>query len=434
MKFEKKIVAIVVSMFLCFVVSTHVVQAQGGGLGISPSRLTIDHMLRDSEYKKTFVLSHGEHSEAKYLRVLVDDSIKDWITTDKGLEFAWPASSGGGEMQFPVTIIVKTPSDAPNGDYSGTIRIINTASPDDVSGGTGASVSLAVAIKANFTLTDEQVLDYEVHTISTAAEVEQDSPFEIVVHIENKGNVKARPSKVEVDFYDKFNKTQIGSQETEDFGSVGAFEADGEIIVDIPHGLELGQYWARILVFKDDEVVKEEDIAFEVLPTGSLAKQGALRQLNHESTIDPGNILKITGDFKNTGERSLVAKFIVEVYKGNSLVEVLEGDGRSVGVGQSEELAVFFTPQEDGEYRLEGRVEYSGKVTPTVKSTVMVGATAAAAAAGFMSLKVLLIGLVILIVIVAIGIFLKLKGIFPKAKTDVHNPPDTPKDDEKDAK
>ena len=377
-------------------------------MGISPPRLTVDHMAKNVEYKKTFVLSHGDHSEAKYLRVMVDDSLKEWVTTDKGMEFSWPHASEGGEKQFPLTLIVKAPSDAANGTYSGTIRIINSSDPyvSAEENGAGASVSLAVAIEANLTLTDEQVLDYEVHSIKAAHEVEEDSPYEFVMHLENKGNVKAKPTKVEVDFYDQFNQQKLEAQETTDYGSVEPFVQDGEIVASVPHSLKIGHYWARVMVFKDNDMIKEDDVKIEVVPVGSLAKQGSLKQLTNDPSVDPGSVLKVTGDFENAGKVGVFAKLVVEVYKGDSLIEVLESDKRSVAMGQTEALEVFFAPEERGEYRLEGKVEYSGKVTPTVESTVVVGAVIAKP----MLSKVVIAGAAILLaIIIALIIFLSFR-------------------------
>lgn len=398
MKFEKKITALVTTILLLFGISACVVQAQEGGLGISPSRLTVDHMAKNVEYKKTFVLSHGDHSEAKYLRVMIDDSLKDWVTIDKGMEFSWPHASDGGEKQFPLTLTVKSPSDAANGVYSGTIRIINSSDPyiSAEENGAGASVSLAVAIEVNLTLTDEQILDYDAHSISAPHEVEEGSHFEFVMHLENKGNVKARPTKVEVDFFDQFNQQKLETQETTDYGSVEPFVQDGEIVASVPHSLKVGHYWARIMVFKENEMIKEDDVKIEVVPAGSLAKQGLLKQLMNSSSIDPGSLLKITGNFENTGKVGVSAKLVVEVYKGDNLIEVLESDKRSVAVGQTEALEVFFTPEERGKYRLEGKVEYSGKVTPVVDSSVRVGKVIS------MGAILVLIGIVIAIVIVVL--------------------------------
>ena len=248
-----------------------VANAQNTGLGVSPSRFTVTHMIKNIDYKKTFVLSHGEHSEAKQLRLEVDDALEGWVTTSMGTEFTWPTGSGA---QFPLEIIVRAPADVPNGNYAGSIRIINTGFNEDVAevGGAGASVSLAVAIEADFTLTDEQLLDYDVHSIFVPHQVEEDSPLELSVHIENRGNVKASPSKVVVDFYDQFNTTLLESQVVSNLDSVEPGVDDGEIIVEVPQTLGIGHYWARAVVFRDGIAVKEEDVTFEVVATGDVTE------------------------------------------------------------------------------------------------------------------------------------------------------------------
>lgn len=426
MKFKKITTAVIASLFVLSFAIAGVAQAQSSGLGISPSRLTVDHMLRDSEYRQTFMLSHGDHSEAKFLQVLVDESIEGWITTEHGLEFTWPEARDSEGAQFPLEIIVKAPSDAPNGNYKGTIRIVNTSSVDAAKSGSSANVVLAVAIKADLTLSDQQVLDYEIHAISVIPKVEEDSPLETIVHIENKGNVRAKPTKIEVDFYDKFNETFLGEYDETDLDSIGAFVEDGVITVNAIHGLSVGQYWARVLVYRDNTVLKEEDVVFEVVPTGSLSRKGEIVSFDHEQNIGPGEILKIVATFKNTGKVDVTAKLSVEVYDGSSLVEVLEGDGRRVRVGKSEELTVFFTPEKEGKYKLVGKVEYSGQVTSSSESSVRVGAVVG----GGVSLPVILIIVIVLIVAIVGGIlFLKSKKT-PSVPLESNEPETAPAEGE----
>ncbi|MCH8987085.1 hypothetical protein IIA94_02880 [Patescibacteria group bacterium] len=181
-------------------------------------------------------------------------------------------------------------------------------------------------------------------------------------------------------------------------------EVDGIIAVEAPHGLAPGQYWARVLVFRDQTVLKEEDVVFKVVPTGSLSKQGEITAFTNEPTVNLGEILKIAATFANTGKSDVTAKLSVEVYKGSNLVEVLEGDGRRVRVGNTEELTVFFTPGQAAQYRLVGTVEYSGQIPPPTESSVRVGVVT-----GGLSLPVIVIIVIVLVGAIVGGILLFLK-------------------------
>ncbi len=429
MKLKKTIAILSASLIIMVIGTVNVVQAQNSGLGVSPTRFTITHMIKNIDYERTFVLSHGEHSEAKFLRLEVDNAIEDWVTTNMGKEFTWPTSSGAGDAQFPIKIIVKAPKDVPNGNYTGAIRIINTSAPKEVAAisGAGASVSLAVAIEADFTLTDEQLLDYDVHSIFVPHQVEEDSPLEISVHIENKGNVKARPSKVEVDFYDQFNEALLESQIIQDLDSVDPATEDGEIIVEVPQTLGIGHFWARVLVYKDATVVKEEDVTFEVVKLGTLQMRGKLLAVRHEPSIDPGEVLKIVADFENTGKIDLAAKLIIEAYKGGSLVEVVESDARGVRIGEKQELTAFFTPPGEGEYRLVSKVEYSGQETPAMETTVVVGDVGAITTNTLLIVVIITLSVVSVILVITVVMFLKRKrgGRPPavEASSEVKQPP-----------
>jgi hypothetical protein len=69
--------------------------------------------------------------------------------------------------------------------------------------------------------------------------------------------------------------------------------------------------------------------------------------------------------FRNTGNRKVVAQFKGEIrsLKNNKLVKALESDKLDVIPTETVELRMFFTPEQEGDYQISGRVVYNNKIT-----------------------------------------------------------------------
>ncbi len=276
-----------ISYLFVFLLILLTARSVGAGLGISPSRLTADHLLRGSVYEKTFTLSSSEPKETLDFKVVTEGRIKDWLFTDKGVEFTWPV----GKQKFPVTVIVEAPVDTPNGSYQGTIRFISSPKPSEQTGGSGTVVALAAAIQVDLTISGKQVLEYALDAINIES-IEQGFFPKIRILVNNTGNVRAKPSKVQVEIYDKFKEALLASQDITEMGFVAPFKRD-EIIIELSIDLSIGQYWAVVSVYRDDLLLKEDSLVFEVLEPGSLQKQAKESEFNAEKAVAAIGMLNI---------------------------------------------------------------------------------------------------------------------------------------------
>jgi hypothetical protein len=67
---------------------------------------------------------------------------------------------------------------------------------------------------------------------------------------------------------------QIGSQVLTDFSSVtgvGSF-SQGDLTIKIPTKLTPEQYWLKISVFQDENILKTDDLTFDIVKAGTLIK------------------------------------------------------------------------------------------------------------------------------------------------------------------
>ena len=237
------------------------------GLGISPSQWIEKHALRGSRIEKIFTLSRAEPKEDLYFKAEIEGEIKDWIKIDKGLEFTMPK----GEQQFPIKVIIDVPQDAEYRGYQGGVRLKSESKAEATE---GIGVVLSALIQIDLTVSEEEFLDYEILQIAIPKQ-EEGKPLKVVLKIWNRGNVEAKPTKLTADFWDKYKSEQLESTEITDFSEIKAVApfSEGEITLSLPIQFEPEQYWANVKVYHDEEILKSEDIFFEIVEAGGLEKE-----------------------------------------------------------------------------------------------------------------------------------------------------------------
>jgi hypothetical protein len=389
---------------ILFIVASFIFMADNAfaGLGISPSQMILLNLSKGAQLERTFVLSRSDPKENLYFTVTAEGATKDWTILNEGTKFTMPA----GEKRFPITVAINIPKDVANGEYKGGIRLVSSPNPNGV-GGNGASTALAVLIQTDFTITGEQVLKYDISSVGIN-NFEEGSPLDMLITIINSGNVNARPTKVNVEIYDKFNKELLESHDIIEMGSVAPFTT-GDIIISIPVKLERDQYWARVSAYKNENLLKEEKLTFEIVEVGSLQKKGELKEILYNKKADIGETVKITGVFENTGKANYSAKLVAEIYKNDKMVKMIESDLSNVIKGQVENLPVYFTPETLGVYTVKAHVAYTGGKTGEKEAKISVGNVGLLADGGLLRSVLFIIAGLLILSVVLIGIFMYLR-------------------------
>ena len=68
-------------------------------------------------------------------------------------------------------------------------------------------------------------------------------------------------------------------------------------------------------------------------------------------------------DSECIGKLPFSAKLVGEIYKGNSLLEVIESDPIDITPSDQQDLILYFLPEQEGEYTIESYAAYAGKKT-----------------------------------------------------------------------
>lgn len=259
------------------------------GLGISPSKFVNHNLSSGSRISQTFVLSRSDPISDLYFTVVKEGSTQAWVTLDKGTTFIMPV----GQQRYPITVSIDVPTDVKSGRYSGGIRLIST-SKSGITISNGASTALSALIQVDLIVTENQVVDYEISSIKIQ-NIEAGSPLDITLTLNNIGNMAASPTRVHATIYDKYYKELLQSQDVAGVGSVAPF-MNGDIALTVPTSLGVGQYWADITAFKDENTFKEQSLVFEILKKGSLLNNKIIK----EPVIDQqANTSQVIDDHKN---------------------------------------------------------------------------------------------------------------------------------------
>ena len=133
-----------------------------------------------------------------------------------------------------------------------------------------------------------------------------------------------------------------------------------EVILAIDHELGLGKYKARAKAFDGGKELDSEFLAFRVVLPEELVKEGRLVDAYTKSVVAPGEVVKITGLFENTGGAVLTPMLQAEISNNKRLIEVVKGEGQRVRPGQKSELHAYFTPESVGEYEATVWTSFAG--------------------------------------------------------------------------
>lgn len=325
------------------------------GIAVGPSSLAIDNALRGGSFERSLTIFNP--SDTGFDVVLkTEGSAKDWIK--------FSAIDGSEEIQkvyapkkgqIPVLMRVKVPDDAANGRYTAKV-IVETVPGEKVPGSVGTILQATSTLE--ITVTDVERVSGEVMSI-VVRDTEVDIPLGIEVGFKNTGNVVATPAITAVISRDGTVIDTISEAKTPVSPTITE-----RIVVHWPNeGLAAGTYQVDVTVSLRDAILAEEGRTFEILPLGSLTRQGELTDLGYEGALTVGRPIKITGLFKNSGSIATRARLSGEVYRGGSLVDVISGDEMTIQVFSENPLTAYYTPKEPGEYTMKTCAVFEGKTT-----------------------------------------------------------------------
>lgn len=346
-------------LFALIIIITTIQSASAIGIGLSPTEITIDDAIKDAVAERSLTI-YNTGSETTTYSLSASGEIGEWVSFYEvsNLETSVTSVTVPGQDRVSVLIRFQVPEDAPNAEHTGSLDV-NSVPTNATNEGAGQDLSLGASSKVSITVIGTQLMDGVVNAV-LVEDVETGYPLVIKVLFRNSGNVVAKP-KIDVNIIQdefvidsfihqstKVKPTMLDSITTE-WNTTAA---------NLP-----GEYVANVAVSLGNQTLHLVDLPFEILPEGTITRQGNLASLSIEGEPVIGTVVKVNTYFENTGRIKTVAKFTGEVYKDGVLIDTLSSDELTVEKGDETVLISYLKLESTGDYLIKGKVIYSGKET-----------------------------------------------------------------------
>lgn len=255
------------------------------------------------------------------------------------------------------------PEDAPVGLSTGTFK--PSAAPLGSTAGegeTGVSLILGSPMDITISVIGTPIFSAIADNFG-AKDTESGYPARIQYRFQNTGNVRAAP--------------QTTITVLKDGKPVDTFGAPNQDVTTVNVGAKLtitaemdtkfvepGEYEAEVSVSLQDAVVGTGKVKFAVLPRGTLTRAGAFTNLElDEANPAMGTLAKMLAHFTNLGQIDTRARFEAEIYRDGKLIDSLQSGEVLVPTGQSGIVIAYYKVETPGTYRVDGYINYEGKIT-----------------------------------------------------------------------
>jgi hypothetical protein len=358
---SKKRLVILLFTFLFSLISSVSVNA----IGISVTKAVIDYnnVLKGGYAEDMLYVSTDAPFNIPISYEILGD-IQNWTSVDPDLNAPNVTVFINNTKYQPLRIIVQPPADTPAGMYTGTVRIL-TGTLNTANGQYGSQLQAAFMIRLNVNVTGSEFLSCSgAGIIIKDTEIGELLDYSMTVF--NSGNIRIKPNAT-VDIWNQ-DQTKLLMSTLIDFNNQEVLPTTSQAFFNIfSNNLPIGQYWAYITVLPCGNTALT---TFNVYEKGTIVDSGDLLRLDSQAWAKIGDVTPIVAAFKNTGVRTVSAKFKGVVTSENKIVDTIDSDFYDVAPDETASITVYFTPKKFGQYIISGRVLYNNKLS-FEKSTVV---------------------------------------------------------------
>jgi len=325
---------------------------QSANVGVSPANILFENVLRGGYAERSLIVTI-DVDEPVNVEVETMGNLSNWISFSEG-EFTVSKNS---PKQF--TVSVTPPIDTPNGVYEGFIRIKSTALSNTIQeGGATGRIIPTLDVQIAVEVTDQEFISCKATDFKVLSAEEGDDVI-FTMRIQNNGNIRFNP-RISLDVWDQESINIIKQFEYSDTTTTPTKRE--ELIIRMPSDdLEIGQYWVDI---NSLECYNRQTLTFDILQEGALRANGILENIVVQNWAEIGDLILITANFKNNGEKPLDARFKGKIMHNNKVIQLIESEEDIfVSINEIVPFQFYFNPREAGRYVISGRVFYDGKRT-----------------------------------------------------------------------
>jgi len=319
-------------------------------IGVSPGTVGFKDVIRGG-YAERYLTITAQNVEGEiFISAQPRGEIADWLEYYNNVSVA--ANRPGRFF-----VAVRPPKDIPNGNYTGFLRISTGALASAPGGPAVTNVKAVLDVAISVEITDLEIQKCAARGFSIrSAEKGDDAIFDFNIY--NQGNVRLSPLII-LEIWDQEQLSLVKTLEFRANDILPTKEQGGTYRIKTGD-LDIGQYWINIKV---PDCFSDGFLTFDVLEPGALRSEGILQRIYSLPWSKVGDTIPIIAEFKNIGEKDVLAKFKGKITLDGKVVRVLESEEINVPVLSVENFTFFFTPNEPGSYVASGRVFYDKKRT-----------------------------------------------------------------------
>ena len=339
---------LIVLVFALIIAFTNV--SAEGILGVSPGQVRFSNVLRGGYAERYITLTISSEDN-----ILITTSkrgeIADWINITENISIK-------ENIRERVLVSVSPPSDIPNGNYTGYIRI--SAEKEDktlIEQHATSDIKTVIDIYVVVEITDREIIQCRVSEARISS-AEKNEEAILSMKILNRGNVRINPL-IEGQIWDKEQITML-NKITFNAGEILPTKEETIEYKISTNDLEINQYWLNLLV---PDCFSEKTLTFDVLEEGAIRSQGELISITTPKQVKTGETIPIIASFRNTGEKQINAQFKGQITRQGRIVQIIESEILNVPINELESFTTYFTPKQEGRYVVTGRVFYDQKRT-----------------------------------------------------------------------
>lgn len=341
----------------------------GLALGISPGSIVEESIPPNFQLARKFIIARGNPSEDEQAKITVSGPAAQYIELPAGGDVI---ELPKGARAVDVPFVINTKSLAAETYRAELTATVTPKTSNDASEGYGSRVISGATAIIRFTVVNDEIEKYTIETVYVQ-ESEVETPIGFSFRLTNQGTVFGRPEKIELVFLENESGKEV-YRETVDTTKIIAIAPLATERVDIitkATALPPGNYRGEITFYNNDEIIKaDKSVIFRVFPQGTLSQKGELVSLKTEKEgYEPGESVKITGSFKNSGDVGLVAQLNLEIFAGAKRIETLTSKEVFVPKLETVDFDLFYEQENGGEYTVKGAIAYGSKKSNVVETT-----------------------------------------------------------------
>ena len=325
------------------------VPRQALALAISPSTVEVLNIPQNAAIAKNVFVGRRNPKNNERAKVTLEGPVAQYIELPKGEIMTLPQ----GEQSTAVPFIIK-PGTLAAGTYEIKINIVTIPDPVSTgqSGTAGSRVVTGVQGTIRFSVTTDVIEDFEINTVNIQ-ETEEGQVIGFSYQLVNRGNVDARPTKIEFTATDK-NDPANSYAETILNNVLKPVKALTTERMDVVTHMQpkIGRYKTNFNFYNQEKMIFHYDqLAMQIFPRGTLAQKAELIEFRPDKTeYKSGESVKLSAALKNTGQIGISAALTTEIFQKDTRVELLKTEAPFVPMGETVLLENFFTPQKGGKY------------------------------------------------------------------------------------